>query len=120
MFQTREYMKMYFILFITTTAFEQGYSIDESFDIGTLNNIFSLEGWHMDDNNKLNFVNQQIFVNGELKKLSDSLLNYPPSITEENAVEVSSIMYLALGCCCGETLINILLEEKEKDISSLK
>lgn len=108
MFHAREYLKVYIILFITVTTFKQGYCIDESIDINALNTILGTTNWKIDINMKHSLAKQKIFINGELVKFWDIYQFYSPPISNENAAQVASTMYLTLGCKCGETIIDIL------------
>lgn len=110
MIQVWDNLKVYFILFITIISFEYCYRIGKSIDTSTLSNFLGKESWQLNNNNNYNLDNQQIFINGELKKITDSFLSYPSNLTKKNAAEVASLMYLALGYKCGETIIDMLLE----------
>lgn len=95
-------------MFIMVSLFKHGHSVIESIDTSALNRIIGMGSWKLDANDLSNLAYQQIFIKGELKTFSKSFRNYPPNINDDNAAEVASIMYLALGCKCIETIIDML------------
>lgn len=114
MLYAHEFLKIYLILFFIVSLFEHDYSSIKSIDTNTLNTILRMKSWNLEKNNEPNLANQQIFMKVELIQFSNNFSNYPPSISNENAAEVTSAMYLALGCKYGETVIDMLNSLKDE------
>ncbi|VVC36472.1 Hypothetical protein CINCED_3A010097 [Cinara cedri] len=87
-----------------------GHSYDDiemTKNIFTLNTIVQMQSWRWNPSNMDSLAHQVIFFENKLCRFVE-LNGVSSKITEDNWQEMSSMMYLALGCKCGETIRDIM------------
>lgn len=95
------------LIFIVT---REGYGAKNVAEIRKIKDVLSANSWN---DGSYGLDDQTIFVNGELETVKSvrqrELQEYRKKYDDRDVKSVSSAMYMALGCKCSETLMDIFV-----------